>query len=110
MGLTKQQILIIAGVGGILATALVVGLVIRKRKKNKENNTIMNKGLVVKGEYIVPKGTPNMGDALHSFERRKSDGFGGRMSTKIKEALVDLYKKGINYQTKEEETIIEIHN
>jgi hypothetical protein len=96
VALTKQQIWIIAGVGGVLATALIVGLVVRRKRKNKVNNKIMSEGLIVKGEYVVPKGTPNMGDALHSFERRKSDGFGGRMSTKIKEALVDLYKKGIN--------------
>jgi hypothetical protein len=96
VALTKQQIWIIAGVGGFLATALIVGLVVRKKRKNRTNNKIMSEGLIVKGEYVVPKGTPNMGDALHSFERRKSDGFGGRMSTKIKEALVDLYKKGIN--------------
>ena len=96
MALTKKQIWIIAGVGGVLATALVVGLVVRRKRKNKVNKIIMSEGLIVKGEYVVPKGTPNMGDALHSFERRKSDGFGGRMSTKIKEALVDLYKKGIN--------------
>jgi hypothetical protein len=96
VALTKQQIWIIAGIGSVLATALVVGLVVRRKRKNKVNNKIMSEGLIVKGEYVVPKGTPNMGDALHSFERRKSDGFGGRMSTKIKEALVDLYKKGIN--------------
>lgn len=96
MALTKQQIWIIAGVGGVLATALIVGLVVRRKRKNRTNNKIMSEGLIVKGEYVVPKGTPNMGDALHSFERRKSDGFGGRMSTKIKEALVDLYNKGIN--------------
>ncbi len=52
--------------------------------------------IIVKGDYIVPKGTPNMVDALHSFERRKSDGFGGRMSTKIKEALKEMYDNGIN--------------
>lgn len=49
--------------------------------------------VIIKGEYIVPKGTPNMLDALHSFERRKSDGFGGRMSTKIKEALEKCIKR-----------------
>lgn len=37
-----------------------------------------------------------MVDALHSFERRKSDGFGGRMSTKINEALFEMYKRGVN--------------
>lgn len=54
------------------------------------------KGILVKGEYIVPEDLPNRADALHSFESRKSDGFGGKMSTKIKEAMMKLYKKGIN--------------
>ena len=45
------------------------------------------KPIILKGGYIVPKGTPNMADALHSFEKRKSDGFGGLMSTKIKAKL-----------------------
>jgi len=52
--------------------------------------------VIVKGEYTVPANALNKADALHSFERRKSDGFGGRMSTKIKEALVEMYKQGIN--------------
>ena len=52
--------------------------------------------VIVKGGYVVPKGTPNMGDALHSFESRKSDGFGGKMSTKIREALMKMYNDGIN--------------
>ena len=52
--------------------------------------------VIVKGGYVVPKGTPNMGDALHSFESRKSDGFGGKMSTKIREALMKMYNEGIN--------------
>ena len=88
MGLSKQQIWILVGVGGLLATALLTSFVIKKRKKKK---IVSTEGLIVKGGYIVPKGTPSMGDALHSFERRKSDGFGGRMSTKIKEQLVALY-------------------
>ena len=50
----------------------------------------------VKGEYSVPENIPNRADALHSFESRKSDGFGGKMSTKIKEAMMKLYKQGIN--------------
>ena len=52
--------------------------------------------VIVKGGYVVPKGTPNMGDALHSFESRKSDGFGGKMSTKINDEMRKMYKKGIN--------------
>ena len=50
----------------------------------------------VKGEYSVPENIPYRADALHSFESRKSDGFGGKMSTKINEAMMKLYKKGIN--------------
>jgi len=94
MPLNKKKIFLI--VGGVLLTAVVVGLIIRKRRKSKKNNKMLKEGIIVNGEYQVPQGTPNMADALHSFERRKSDGYGGRMSTKIKEALVDLYNKGIN--------------
>jgi hypothetical protein len=54
------------------------------------------KSIIIKGEYTVPENIPNRADALHSFERRKSDGFGGYMSTKINKALRDLYSKGIN--------------
>lgn len=50
----------------------------------------------IKGEYSVPENIPNRADALHSFESRKSDGFGGKMSTKIKEGMMKLYKQGIN--------------
>ncbi len=49
--------------------------------------------ILVKGSYSAPKGDA---DALHSFERRKSDGFGGRMLTKINEKLREVYKAGIN--------------
>jgi hypothetical protein len=84
----KKKIYILAGLGGVVLTTLLIILLVKRRKKKKM--------VIVKGEYIVPKGTPNMADALHSFERRKSDGFGGRMSTKIKEALVEMYKQGIN--------------
>jgi hypothetical protein len=85
--LSRKKIYILAGVGVAVLGTLITLLIIRKRKRKK---------VIIKGEYIVPKGTPNMADALHSFERRKSDGFGGRMSTKIKEALLEMYKKGIN--------------
>ena len=59
-------------------------------------NKLKKSSFVLKGGYQVPAGTPNMGDALHSFEKRKSDGFGGLMSTKIKEALTELHKNGVN--------------
>lgn len=52
--------------------------------------------ITIKGSYVVPKGTTNMADALHSFEKRKSDGFGGLVSTQIKNKLRELYKSGVN--------------
>jgi hypothetical protein len=82
-----RNIIIFSSLGVVVLTAFIVAIVIKRRRK---------KMVVVKGEYTVPKGTQNMADALHSFERRKSDGFGGRMSTKIKEALVKMYNDGIN--------------
>lgn len=66
----------------------VTFVILRSRKKNK--------GILVEGEYSVPEDVPNRVDALHSFERRKSDGFGGRMTTKINEKMLKLYEKGIN--------------
>jgi hypothetical protein len=86
--LNKKQIYIVAGIGGAVLTALLIILLIKKRRKKMS--------VIVKGGYVVPKGTPNMGDALHSFESRKSDGFGGKMSTKIREALMKMYNDGIN--------------
>jgi hypothetical protein len=86
--LNKKQIYIVAGIGGAVVTALLIILLIKKRRKKMS--------VIVKGGYVVPKGTPNMGDALHSFESRKSDGFGGKMSTKIREALMKMYNDGIN--------------
>jgi hypothetical protein len=84
----KKKIYILAGLSGLITTALlVIYLVKRKRKKMS---------IIVKGEYTVPANAKNKADALHSFERRKSDGFGGRMSTKIMEALKKMYNDGIN--------------
>jgi hypothetical protein len=70
--------------------ALIVFFVYKSRKPKKL------KTVTIKDTYTVPQGTPNMADALHAFERRKSDGFGGRMSTKINEALRKMYAEGIN--------------
>lgn len=66
----------------------VTFVILRSRRKSK--------GVIVKGEYSVPENIPNRVDALHSFESRKSDGFGGKMSTKIKEEMMKFYQKGIN--------------
>ena len=46
--------------------------------------------LRINGSYNPPKGDY---DAMHSFESRKSDGFGGKMHTKVNTALKDFYKK-----------------
>jgi hypothetical protein len=84
----KKKMYILAGVGGFVVTSLLVILLIRRKRKTKT--------VIVKGEYTVPANAKNKADALHSFERRKSDGFGGRMSTKIMEALNKMYNDGIN--------------
>jgi hypothetical protein len=88
---TKYRIPIIVVTALVTSSVLAFALdryVLRKGKKMKP--------FVLKGGYQVPEGTPNMADALHSFERRKSDGFGGRMSTKIREKLREFYKQGYN--------------
>jgi hypothetical protein len=59
------------------------------------------KEILVEGEYSVPESTPNRVDALHSFQSRKSDGFGGRMLTKIEDAMMKLYNRGINPDVKD---------
>lgn len=74
-----------------IVTLTLVGVFFAIRRFRRKT-----KGILVKGEYIVPENIPNRADALHSFESRKSDGFGGKMSTKIMEAMMKLYKKGIN--------------
>jgi hypothetical protein len=56
---------------------------------------LLKKTIKVTGSYAVSAKVPNRLDALHSFESRKSDGFGGKMSTKVNAALLDLYNKGI---------------
>lgn len=43
--------------------------------------------------FKAPKGDA---DALHSFERRRSDKFGGRMTSKIEKKLREVYEAGIN--------------
>jgi len=64
---SKKELLVGAGI--VVGTIVLLRLLFRKK---------MNTPFILKGGYVVPKGTPNMADALHSFERRKSDGFGGR--------------------------------
>jgi len=88
MNLSKKQIYIILGISGAIATTLLIIFLIKRKRKTMS--------VIVKGEYSVPANVPNRADALHSFESRKSDGFGGKMSTKIREALMKMYNEGIN--------------
>lgn len=88
---TKYRIPIIVATAIVTSSILAFAVdryILRKPKKMKP--------YVLKGGYQVPEGTPNMADALHSFERRRSDGYGGRMSTKIREKLREFYKQGFN--------------
>ncbi len=67
----------------------------------------------ISGSYYVPKSVPNRGDALHSFDARLADGFGGYMlrgnppskwqeyikfnqGKSINQTLIDLWKQGVN--------------
>ena len=67
----------------------------------------------ISGEYTVPNSAPNKGDALHSFNRRRSDGFGGYMLSgnppskwsqyvkfnqgkSINQALQEVWNDGVN--------------
>jgi hypothetical protein len=53
--------------------------------------------VVVEGEYS-PR--PGDYDGMHSFQSRKKDGFGGKMNTKVNEALLAFYKSGRNPEIK----------
>jgi hypothetical protein len=68
---------------------------------------LKNKKIIVSGSYAVGLKTPNRLDALHSFESRKSDGFGGKMSTKVNAKLLELYNKGIKPDIKKIDIIID---
>lgn len=63
------------------------------KRKNLVKEQKISLPIVVKDSYTAPKGDA---DALHSFERRKSDKFGGRMTSKIEEKLKEVYAAGIN--------------
>ena len=75
---------------GLIALTLL-GVIYAIHKLLKKNKMIL-----VQGEYTVPENIKYRADALHSFESRRLDGFGGRMSTKIREAMRKLYNEGIN--------------
>jgi hypothetical protein len=84
MKLSKKEILIVSSV--FVLTYLVLNYFNKKKSKP----------FVMKGSYTVPAGTPAMADALHSFEKRKLDGFGGRMTSQIRDKMRELYKAGMN--------------
>ena len=86
----------ITNIALIIASAALIKRLLKGRKK-----------IIVSGSYQVPQNLPNRLDALHSFESRKSDGFGGKMSTKINAALRDLYSKGINPDIKKLDILID---
>lgn len=46
---------------------------------------------IISGSYSA-QGQPHAYDALHSFQSRRSDGFGGRINTKVQNAIKE-YKK-----------------
>lgn len=70
-----------------------------KPKKEQSKKTLSS--FDISGSYEVEKTHKDWADRLHSFERRRSDGFGGRMSTKINEQLLKLYNEGINPDVKD---------
>ena len=84
----------------ITIATLVLTTVLLKKLLSTKNKTI-------KGSYQVPTNIPNRLDALHAFESRKLDGFGGKMSTKINAALRELYNKGINPDLKKIDIVID---
>ena len=49
--------------------------------------------VVVEGSYSP---SPGDYDGMHSFQSRKKDGFGGKMNTKVNEALLKFYQSGRN--------------
>ena len=62
----------------------------------KINNAVNNLDKVISGSYSA-EGQPRAYDALHSFQSRRSDGFGGRINTKVQNGIKE-YKntKGLN--------------
>ena len=48
-----------------------------------------------------------MADALHSFQKRSSDGFGGQMSTTINNQLLSMYNNKINPQVTDLKIVVD---
>jgi hypothetical protein len=53
--------------------------------------------ITISGEYSLPPSIPNRGDALHSFNRRKSDKWGGYILTGPNDPEKEIPKKFKNY-------------
>jgi hypothetical protein len=51
-------------------------------------------------DSYVALGKPSAYDALHSFNSRRMDGFGGYLNLKVNKALEDIRKKGFNSDVK----------
>jgi hypothetical protein len=76
---------------------------IEKIEKEVEKNpdlkpSVKSTGTIktISNTWTVPTSAPNKGDALHSFERRKSDGVGAKILTQIESELKKMYDKGVN--------------
>jgi len=62
----------------------------------KINDAVYGLDKVISGSYSA-EGQPRAYDALHSFQSRRSDGFGGRINTKVQNGIKDYKKtKGLN--------------
>jgi hypothetical protein len=79
--------------GSALSKAGVSGLNVASKKIN---NAVNNLDEVISGSYSA-EGQKGAYDALHSFQSRKSDKFGGRINTKVQNGIKE-YKntKGLN--------------
>ena len=79
--------------GSALSKAGVSGLNVASKKIN---NAVNNLDKVISGSYSA-EGQPRAYDALHSFQSRRSDGFGGRINTKVQNGIKEYKKtKGLN--------------
>ena len=79
--------------GSALSKAVVSGLNVASKKIN---NAVNNLDKVISGSYSA-EGQPRAYDALHSFQSRRSDGFGGRINTKVQNGIKEYKKtKGLN--------------
>ncbi len=96
MKITKTDIFWVLGTFGL--TILIIKIMNRK------------KSILVKGSYTVPENIPYRQDALHSFESRKIDGFGGRMATEIRDKMKAMYLRGINPDVSDIEIKIDSKN